>query len=230
MKVLVIGKSEKTLSDIMLCLKIRYPETICIFSDKISKSIEAIGLESPDLLITDLPLNDANHILFINKVREFSDVPLIIIGSEAGEMDKARALEAGADEYIYKPINCIELLAITNSLLRRTKGLGFQAQTVITLEHNLTVNLDTHEITRSGQRIRLTPMECKLLSVLLRNRGQILSHRILLERAWGSDYICDLDLLKKGIYKLRSKLEVEPHNPNYILSERGFGYRFTRPS
>jgi two-component system KDP operon response regulator KdpE len=108
--------------------------------------------------------------------------------------------------------------------------VGFQSQTVVSIEKNFTVNLNTHEISRSGKKIQLTPMEFKLLAVLVRNRGQILSKRILLERAWGSDYVDDLDLLKKEIYRLRSKLEAEPHCPKYILCERGFGYRFVIPS
>ncbi len=230
MKTLIIGENKKILRDINLCLHMRYPDIVLFHANKASIGIGMIELESPDLIITDFPLTGTDSIEFIVKIREYSEIPLIIIAPEPVDAEKSRALEAGADEYIYKPLNSIELLATTNALLRRTTGVGFQNQMIVSIEKDFTVDLNTHEISRSGKKIQLTPMEFKLLSVLVRNRGQILSKRILLERAWGSDYVDDLDLLKKEIYRLRSKLEVEPHCPKYILCERGFGYRFVTPA
>jgi two-component system KDP operon response regulator KdpE len=230
MKILIIGENKTILSDITLCLNMRYPDSVLFHSNNASVGIGMIELESPDLLITDFPLTDMDSMEYIGKIREFSDIPMIIVGPEPREAEKARALEAGADEYIHKPLNSIEFLATTNALLRRTKGIGMQSQMIVSIEKDFTVNLNTHEISRSGKKIQLTPMEFKLLSVLVRNRGQILNHRVLLERAWGSNYVDDLDLLKKEIYRLRSKLEAEPHCPKYILCERGFGYRFVIPA
>jgi two-component system KDP operon response regulator KdpE len=227
MKILIIGEAETIISDITLCMNMRYPD-ITVLSDDASKGINTIELESPDIVITDFPLSNIKPSEYICTIREFSDVPLIVLGEEIVDIDKARILETGADEYINKPLNHIEFLAITNALLRRTKGLGYESQMVVSLEEELSINLNTHEIIRSGNRIPLTPVEFKLLSALVRNRGQVLSHNSLLEKAWGTNYVHDSQLLKNEVYRLRRKLEPEPSNPRYIINERGFGYRFAK--
>ena len=143
-------------------------------------------------------------------------------------MDRAKGLEAGADEYIIKPFGPIELLAHIRALLRRTQGLGFKPGRLVSIGE-LTINFTTHETFLSGRRVRLTPVEYNLVSELARNEGRVLTHRALMEKVWGSEYTDELSFIKKYIYRLRSKLEADASKPQMILTERGIGYRFIKP-
>jgi len=227
-KVLIIEDDVQVVRDIRLCLKLRYPDIVDSSVDKVSKGIEMIETESPDFVIADSSLPDTDLIEAIGTIREFSDVPLTILSEAETDMDKARFLEAGADEYITKPISCMECLSVINALLRRTKGIGFKPGRTVSIDEQLKINFDTRELLRSGKHIHLTPTEYNLLSTLVRNSGIVLSQRTLLEKVWGSNYTNDLSLLKKHIYRLRSKLEPEPSRPRIIVTERGFGYKLVK--
>jgi two-component system KDP operon response regulator KdpE len=176
----------------------------------------------------DSTLPDINTIEIISKIREFSDVPLIILSEVETDMEIARGLEAGADEYITKPFSPIELLARIRALFRRIQGDGFKPGSVLSMGNHLIINFSTHEVFVSGKRVKLTPIEYKLLQVLVRNEGRVLNHQTLLEKAWGSEHNDDPSYLKKYVYRLRQKLEPDAREPQMLLTERGIGYRFTR--
>jgi two-component system KDP operon response regulator KdpE len=229
MKVLVIEDNRQVVKDIALCLQVRYPQVIVIAVAEGKKGIEMIANESPDLVMLDDSLPDMDTLDLVSKIREFSDIPLIILCEAETDMDRARGLEAGADEYIAKPFSPIELLARVKALLRRIQGIGFKSERLTSIGGELTINFATHEVFLSGKRVKLTPIEYHLLSELVRNEGRVITHNTLLDKVWGSEYDIDSSFVKKYIYRLRSKLEHDASKPQMLLTERGIGYRFIRP-
>ena len=229
MKVLVVGDNQQVVRDVSFCLQLRYPEVVVVSVGEERKGLEMIETESPDLVMVDSSLPDIDTLDWVSKIREFSDVPLIILCEAETDMDRARGLEAGADEYVNKLFNPIELLARIRALFRRTQGFDFKPEHFISMGGELTINNDTHEVLLSaGKRVKLTPIEYHLLSELVRNEGKVLTHSALLEKLWGSEDICDQSYVKKYIYRLRSKLENDAGKPQMLLTERGIGYKFVR--
>jgi len=228
-KVLVIEHNQQVVRDISFCLHVRYPEAIIVSVAEGLKGIDMVETEAPDLVMVDSSLPDIDTLDLISKIREFSDVPLFILSEAETDMDRARGLEAGADEYVTKPFSPIELLAKVKALLRRTQGLGFKSERSVSFGGKLTINFTTHEVLVSGKLVKLTPIEYDLLSELVRNEGRVLTHRVLLEKVWGSEYANDCSFVKKYIYRLRSKLEPDARKPQMLLIERGVGYKFVRP-
>lgn len=185
-----------------------------------------VETEAPDLVMADSSLSDIATTDLVSKIHEFSDVPLIILSDAETEMDRARELETGADEYITKPLSPIELLARVRALLRRTQGIGFKSESLVSIGSELSINFGTREIFLSGKRINLTPTEYHLLQELVRNNGRVLTHSTLLEKVWGLESTDDYSCIKKYIYRLRTKLEHDASKPQILLTERGIGYRF----
>lgn len=225
MKVLVIEDNQQVVRDVSFCLRVRYPEVVVVSVAEGQKGIEMVETESPDLVMVDSSLADMDTLDLVSKIRDFSDVPLIILSEAETDMDRARGLEAGVDEYVTKPLSPIEFLARVRALLRRTQRLGFKPERLISISGELTINFTTHEVLLSGKLVKLTPIEYQVLSELVRNEGRVLTHRTLVEKVWGSDYVTDSSLVKKYIYRLRSKLEPDASKPQMLLTERGIGYK-----
>ncbi len=228
MKVLVIEDKQQVIRDITFCLQVRYPEATIISVAEGRKGMEMIETELPDLVLVDFSLPDINTLDLVNKIREFSDVSLIILSEAETDINIAKGLEAGADEYIIKPFSPIEFLAKVKAVLRRTQGLGFKPVHSVSFGE-LRINFNTQEVFLSGKQVKLTPIEYHLLAQLVRNEGRVLTHSNLLEKVWGSEYESDRSSIKKYIYRLRSKLEHDVSNPQMLLTERGVGYRFIKP-
>ena len=230
MKVLIISDDKQVIQDIGFCLRIKYADIEVIINNKVNESLDLLEFQSPHLVILDSTLSNISSIDVIENIREFSDVPLVILSEMETDMDRARGLEAGADEYITKPFSPLELLARVRALLRRTQGLGFQQghADAILLSRALSIDFGTHEVFLSGERVKLTPIEYHLLKELVRNEGRVLTHRVILEKVWGSEYGNESSFIKKYIYRLRSKLENDASKPQMLLTERGIGYRFVR--
>lgn len=228
MKVLIIEDDQQVIKDISFCLEVRYPEVVVIAAAEATKGIEMVETESPDLVMLDSTLSDMSSLDVIDKIREFSDVPLIVLSDVETDLNIARGLEAGADEYVTKPFSPIELLARVKALLRRIQGVSLQQERLLTVGNHLTINFSTREVFVSGKRVKLIPIEYNLLTELVRNEGRVLSHHTLLEKVWGSDYTNDPSFLKKYVYRLRQKLEDDAQEPQMFLTERGIGYRFIR--
>ena len=228
MKVLAIENDKQILSDIALCLQIRYPEVILVSAADGRKGMDLVETERPDLVLVDSSLPDIGTLDLVGKIREYSDIPLIILSDVVTDMDGARYLEAGADDYVTKPLSPIYLLARIRALLRRTQGIDFKRDHSISAG-KLNINFTTQEVFLSGKRVKLTPIEYHLLSELVRNDGRVLTHNILLEKVWGLEYEKVDGFVKKYIYRLRSKLESDTSKPQMILTERGLGYKFVKP-
>ncbi|HEY33279.1 MAG TPA: response regulator transcription factor [Dehalococcoidia bacterium] len=228
MKFLVIEDNQQVVRDLSLCLYVRYPQSTIISTGDVEKGMGMLEIETPDLVMVDSSLPNIEILDLITRIREFSDVPLIVLSEGETDMDRARGLETGADEYVTKPFNPLELLAKIKALFRRTLGTGFALERDVYSAGRITVNLTTHEVMLSDKQIRLTPTEFRLLSELVINEGRVLTHRRLLEKVWGPEYVGDLNFTKKYIYRLRQKLGDDPDNPLIIRTERGVGYKLVR--
>jgi two-component system KDP operon response regulator KdpE len=186
--------------------------------------IEA-GVQKPDLLILDLGLPDGNGIDLIRDLRGWSEVPVLILSARSQENDKIDALDAGADDYLTKPFSVGELRARVRALLRRRLRSG-EAATPVVEFGNVTVDLSRRLVLRGGETVHLTPLEYRLLAILLGHPGKVLTQRNLLREIWGPSYVESSHYLRVYVGHLRQKLEDDPTQPRHFLTETGVGYRF----
>ena len=177
----------------------------------------------PDAIVLDLGLPDQDGLTVIRRVRREATTPILILSARGLETDKVAALDAGADDYVTKPFAMDELLARIRALTRRVPGQD--AEPVVTFGE-VTVDLAARSAERAGERVRLTPTEWKVLELLLRNPGRLVTRQTLLTEIWGSEHVADTGYLRLYLAQLRRKLEVDPTQPRHLLTESGMGYRF----
>ena len=195
-----------------------------------SHALEMTAVEQPDLILLDLILpNNMDGYEVAKRVREFSDVPIIMLTAKVREPDILRAFEIGADDYITKPFSAKELLARIRAVLKRVKGeVVASAESEISCG-NLKIDLARRRVTLTGREVRLTPTEYSLLHELATHCNQVMLHEQLLTTIWGPEYRNDLDYLRAYVHYLRQKLEIDPSNPKIILSSPGVGYMLASP-
>lgn len=181
----------------------------------------------PDLVLLDLGLPDLDGKKVIEGLREWTQVPIIVLSVRDQEQDKIAALDAGADDYVTKPFGIGELLARIQVSLRRS--LAEENDPVITCGE-LAVDLQARRVTKRGQEVKLTPNEYEILKVLIKHAGRVLTHRQILQTVWGHQYGSDTQYIRVYIGQLRRKLEDDSARPQYILTESGIGYRLSNPS
>jgi two-component system, OmpR family, KDP operon response regulator KdpE len=186
------------------------------------EALDAAALRAPDAAIVDLILPDGNGIDVCRSIREWSEMPILVLSAVGEETEKVRALDAGADDYVTKPFAPGELIARLNAALRRA---GPAEEPSLSID-GLDVDLAGHRVSRDGEEIHLTPKEFDLLRVLARNRGRLMTHRTLLGEVWGHAYEEDTHTLRVHIANLRRKIEPDPATPRYIRTDPGVGYRF----
>jgi len=186
--------------------------------------IARVATARPDLVVLDLGLPDMDGKEVIVRIREWSQVPILILSVRQAEDEKVAALDAGANDYVVKPFGIAELMARVRALLR-TSGPGTGPAPEI-VRGELRVDLARHEVTLAGETIGLTRKEFDLLALLARNAGRIVTHRQLLADVWGPAHEHDLQYLRVFIGRLRAKLADDPAAPRFILNEPGVGYRF----
>ena len=182
----------------------------------------AAATHPPDIILLDLGLPDIDGIEVLKELREWSTVPILILSVRNSEETIIRSLDTGADDYLTKPFRMGELLARLRTLLRHR--LPFQEGSVFSAG-NLTINLEARTVEKSGQRIKITPIEYSLLSIFVRNAGRVLTHHYILQQVWGPSYIDETQYLRVYIAQLRKKLEDDPSHPQLIQTESGIGYR-----
>ncbi len=185
--------------------------------------IEA-GSRKPDLLLVDLGLPDMDGVDVIRDFRSWSTVPVLILSARSEEQEKILALDAGADDYLTKPFGIGELLARVRAVTRR-RLQGADTSPLLRFS-DVEVDLSRHSVTRGGQAVHLTPIEYRLLGVLLANTGKIMSHRRLMQEVWGPNHTESAHYLRIYMSHLRQKLEADPAQPIHLLTETGVGYRF----
>ena len=180
---------------------------------------------NPDVVIVDLGLPDGDGVEVIKHLREWSDVPIIILSARGSDADKVRGLDAGADDYLTKPFSMSEFMArLRAALRRRSRGQSAAGKTTnsagpITMDH------DRREVTVDGREVKLTPIEYKMLAALVRNAGKVVTHDHLLKEVWGPAYGEEGHYLRIYVHQLRQKIEVDPARPRFLLTEVGVGYR-----
>src|SRR6202162_252118 len=186
------------------------------------------GTRQPDLVILDLGFPDGDGIDFIIDLRRWSAVPVIVLSARAGESDKIKALDAGADDYLGKPFGFGELLARVRSTLRRQRQTAAGGDGVIQFG-DVKLDLKARLVTRDGQAVRLTPTEYRLLAVLATNAGRVVTSPQLLREVWGPSHSDDGHYVRVYMGHLRQKLEEDPAQPRYLLTETAVGYRLLLP-
>lgn len=183
-----------------------------------------------DVIILDLGLPDIDGVLIIRKIRGWSTVPIIVVSARSEDQDKVEALDAGADDYLTKPFSIDELLArLRVALRRRRTEEGLQQAQISTYKNGgLTIDYAAGCVYLDGEEIHLTPIEYKLLCVLAKNTGKVLTHNYILKEVWGSAYASDTPSLRVFMATLRKKIEHNPADPKYIQTHIGIGYRMLR--
>ena len=187
-------------------------------------AIEAVARDLPDLVVLDLGLPTMSGIEVISSIRAWNLVPIIVLSARDSERDKVAALDAGADDYVTKPFGIEELLARIRAALRRIE-VPPGAEPVVSTDR-FTVDLVTRTVIRDGEQVRLTPTEWHMVEVLTRHRGRLVTQRQLLQEVWGPEYENEAHYLRVYMAQIRRKLEDDPANPRFFLTDPGRGYRF----
>jgi DNA-binding response OmpR family regulator len=185
--------------------------------------------DHPDLVVLDIAIPELDGWQVIERIREFSRVPIIMVTARSAENDKVRGLKLGADDYVTKPLSFPELLARIEAALRRAATPAPEQPRRIR-HRDLVADLDEHRVLLRDVEVRLTPTEFRLLVYLLEHAGQLVAHRQVLASVWGAGYDADVHLLRMTIRNLRHKLETVAPGESYIATEYGLGYRLTGPT
>ncbi len=191
--------------------------------------LEALALfntNQVDLVIVDLMMPHMNGLETIRRIRQDSLVPIVVLSALGEEQDKVQALNLGADDYLTKPFGVDELLARLQAVLRRSTWAEPSSGPGRLVQGELIADLERHQVTLRGRPLELTPTEFDLLVYLMQNAGKVLSHRAILQRVWGPEYGQEIEYLRVYIGRLRQKVEEDPADPQYLLTERGIGYLF----
>jgi len=180
---------------------------------------------SPDIILLDLGLPDIDGLEVTRRLREWSDIPIIVLSAREQEQDKIKALDAGADDYLTKPFGAGELLArIRVAIRHKVMRQAGQGEPVFILD-NLRVDMSQRQVFLNEQEVHLTPIEYKLLTVLIQNAGKVVTHNQLLKEVWGPSYSKETQYLRVYMTQLRHKLESDPARPRFLINEPGIGYR-----
>lgn len=188
-----------------------------------AEALACARAERPDMVVLDVGLPDLEGFEVVRQLREWSPVPILMLSVRGAERDKIEALDAGADDYLTKPFGLGELLARIRAGLRRG-AMAPEGEPVYQME-DLRIDVAAHRVSREDQEIALTPREFDLLRVLVQHAGRVLTHRQILELAWGPEYGHETHLLRVNVSNLRRKIEPDPVRPRFLLTEPGVGYR-----
>ena len=186
--------------------------------------LEAVDRDKPDLVVLDLGLPDVDGIDVCRKMRQVSNVPIVVLSARGAEGDKVAALDAGADDYVTKPFGPEELLARIRAALRRADSPAATSGPIV--RAGLVIDRDRFRVLRDGEEVRLTPKEFELLTYLAQHPGRVLTHRAILKAIWGPHATDQPEHLRVLVGSLRKKIEPDPSSPRYILTEPWVGYRF----
>jgi len=232
-KILIVDDEKNIVGIVSYNLKKEGYETIEAYDGETGLALAMS--EEPDLILLDIMMPKLDGYEVCQRIRETSQVPIIMLTARVEEVDKVLGFELGADDYVTKPFGVRELVARVKANLRR-KGvpreaaIGSGEKNAILTFGNLTINTDMYEIRRDGEIIELTRREFELVKYMATQNDQVFSRENLLENVWGYEYLGDLRTVDVTIRRLRTKLEVDANDPQYVLTKRGVGYHFMRNS
>ncbi len=222
--ILVVDDEERMVRFIRLNLEHDGFKVIEAFNG--TKAINQVRSNLPDLVLLDIMMPDMDGFEVLRIIRETSNVPVIMLTAKGEEDDRVRGLELGADDYVTKPFSPRELVSRVRAVLRRTETTGVGTHGLIEVDERLKLDFERREIWVDGELVKLRPTEYRLLYHLVQNAGWVVTHDQILGKVWGYEYRDEPHYVRLYINYLRKKLEQDPANPKYILTERGVGYRF----
>jgi two-component system KDP operon response regulator KdpE len=190
-----------------------------------AEGLEQAGAYTPDLILLDLGLPDMDGIDVVKRLREWNAVPILVVSARGHEESKVNALDAGADDYLTKPFGTAELLARIRVALRHAAREKDTASTTVNIGEDVIIDMVKRVVLVRGEEVHLTPIEYKLLALLVKHAGMVLTHRQLLEQVWGPGHAHQMQYLRVYMTQLRHKLEKTPARPRYFVTEPGVGYR-----
>ena len=190
------------------------------------EALDQIRKHIPDLIILDVMMPQLDGFETLRMLREFSNTPVIMLTAKNEEDDKVRGLELGADDYVTKPFGVRELVSRVKAVLRRVDSVVEPSEAIVEVDDRLSVDFNKREVIVAGEHIKLRPTEYRLLYHLMENAGWTVPHEQLLAKVWGYEYRDETHYVRLYINYLREKIEEDPSEPKYILTERGIGYRF----
>ncbi|RJP46828.1 MAG: DNA-binding response regulator [Anaerolineaceae bacterium] len=223
-KILVVDDEERMIRFIRMNLE--HDGFIVSEANNGKQAISKLRDVNPDIILLDVMMPDVDGFDVLETLREFTNVPVIMLTAKGEEDDRVRGLELGADDYVTKPFSARELVSRIKAVLRRTEGATGSMHELIEVDDRLKIDFDRREIWLEGKLVKLRPTEYRLLYHLVQNTGWVVSHDQLLQKVWGYEYRDEPHYVRLYINYLRQKLEKDPANPKYILTERGVGYRF----
>ena len=223
-KILVVDDEERMARFIRLNLEHDGFQVVEAYRGQVA--MDKLRTALPDLILLDIMMPDIDGFEVLKMIREVSSVPVIMLTAKGEEDDKVKGLELGADDYITKPFSPRELVSRVKAVLRRSEIPGEDSTDVIQVDDRLKIDFNRREIWISDKLISLRPTEYRLLYHLVQNAGWVLTYDQILSRVWGYEYRDEPHYVRLYVNYLRQKLEKDPANPKYILTERGIGYRF----
>jgi DNA-binding response OmpR family regulator len=227
MKLLIADDDSDLLEALTLSFALQLKDSTLLTARSGNETLRTFATHGADIVLLDLNLPDIDGYEVCRRLRERSEVPILLLSARDQELDKVRGFEIGADDYITKPFGQLELLARVKAALRR-RQLSPEGSIPEFVNGWLTINYLTHEVSVRGQPVRLSPIEYNMLAQLARNVGRVMTHKNLLATVWGEEYIDEVDYLKVHIRHVRGKVEENPADPRLIVTERGLGYRMVR--
>jgi two-component system KDP operon response regulator KdpE len=229
-KILVVDDAPEVVDSVRLGFAVQWREVDVVSAGTGQQAMDLVERESPDLVLLDVGLPDMDGFKVLQELRFFSDVPVVMLTARDDTIDKVRGLELGADDYVTKPFNHLELLARIKAVLRRLDMPPPKSRAPSFQSGDLEIDFNAQEVRLKGEPVEMTPTEYKLLYHLVRNAGHTLTHGTLLAKVWGREYRDEVDYLRVYVRRLRDKLGDDPEKPRFIRTERGLGYRFLRPA
>ena len=226
MKILVVDDEELLVKGIRFNLQNEGYEVITGNSGL--EAVQAAQSQAPDLIVLDVMMPEMDGLTACAKIREFSNVPIILLTAKADDMDKLMGFDCGADDYLTKPFNILELKARIRALLRRSYSKEKKESENILSIGTISLDLDSRNAYRSGQPVELTAKEFDVIEFLMRNPNRVYSREALLDTIWMYEYRSDIRTVDVHIRRLREKLEDNPAEPNYIMTKWGVGYYFRK--
>lgn len=224
-KILIIEDDKKIVNFMSMALRAKGYQIIAAHNG--NEGILTFCTENPDIVLLDLGLPDMDGIKIIEQIREVSEIPIIVVSAREQDQDKIEALDKGANDYVTKPFSMGELLARIRVMERLLEKGNSHLPEKVYKNKYLTVDTDKHKILVDDKEVHLTPIEYKLLVVLISNRGKVITHNQISKEVWGYGETGDSKNIRVFMASLRRKIEKDPSSPKFILTEIGIGYRFT---